>query len=303
MSLLLATAAAIVATMAYIPFVRQRGASRVVVWLFCISAVCLSPCLVPVGAPERLISALVMACFMAKLFELFLSRGGPAQYSFWYYLSWLPNAYWLVLRRVPPEVPLRDDLMRVPVALAQSLLSLAAFAIVFSHGWSNFPFWIEHSVKAITAYAAAVSLMNLGAVCWRLSGGKAIDPMRSPWLAPTPAEFWRRWNLPAQSFFEEYGYRLFGGPRHPVRGIIAAFILSGIVHEQVFGVAAGKVQGVQLLFFLIEGAATIATARLRPAGVLLLPAVAMTIAFHLLTSVLFFQSVNAVVPFYSVRTP
>lgn len=56
-----------------------------------------------------------------------------------------------------------------------------------------------------------------------------------------------------------------------------------------------------MAFFLVQGVAAIATLRLRPTGGWLVPGRVLTIAFNLATSALFFQSVNALFPFYAPR--
>jgi hypothetical protein len=50
----------------------------------------------------------------------------------------------------------------------------------------------------------------------------------------------------------------------PVRATIVTFLVSGVIHEYVFDLAAGRVLGSQMLFFTIHGLAVVATLRLRP---------------------------------------
>jgi hypothetical protein len=88
-----------------------------------------------------------------------------------------------------------------------------------------------------------------------------------------------------------------------MRATVATFVVSALVHEYVFGIALGRVQGYQTLFFLSQGLAVTATARLKPAGWKLWPWIAATLTFNLATSVLFFASINSVVPFYSRGLP
>jgi hypothetical protein len=108
--------------------------------------------------------------------------------------------------------------------------------------------------------------------------------------ARTPAEFRRHWNKPAQQFFQEYAFRRFAAGGHPARGILATFVLSGLIHEYVLGVAAGRIQGWQLLFFSSHGVASFATIRLRPSGCLSISSIVATLAFNLLMATVFFYS-------------
>ena len=160
---------------------------------------------------------------------------------------------------------------------------------------------VEHSVKVIVTYATVVSVGQPGAVAYRLSGGAALDPMLSPAGAPTPAEFWRRWNRPAQQLLEIYAFRPAGGLRRPVRATLFTFAISAAIHEYVFGIAAGY-QGWQAAFFLTQGVAAAATMHLRPTGWRFVLGQFLTVTFNLAASVFFFQSLNSVLPFYSPRS-
>jgi hypothetical protein len=111
----------------------------------------------------------------------------------------------------------------------------------------------------------------------------------------------RRWNRPAQRCFEYYTFRRMVGLRHPTLGILTAFTISGLGHEYLFAIAIGKVQGWQTFYFVLNGLAVAATYRLRPCGLALLLCVAATIAFNLLASIIFCQSLNEIIPFYSPR--
>jgi D-alanyl-lipoteichoic acid acyltransferase DltB (MBOAT superfamily) len=126
--------------------------------------------------------------------------------------------------------------------------------------------------------------------------------MASPAGAATPAEFWRRWNRPAQQFFQEYAFRPAGGTHRPIRAIFVTFAMSAAVHEYVFGIATGLFQGWQALFFLCQGVAATLTFRLRPTGWGRALGTFLTILFNLAAAFFFVKSVNMIIPFYSPRT-
>lgn len=89
--------------------------------------------------------------------------------------------------------------------------------------------------------------------------------------------------------------------RHPVRAILATFLVSGLGHEYIFSVSSGRLQGYQTAFFLIHGFAVVATLRARPKGRWRLPWRIGTFGFLLVTTVLFGLSVNEIVPVYDDR--
>jgi hypothetical protein len=299
---LAAVVVAHIAALAFYPALCLRGPLRALAWLLCSACVTLSPCLVPLESPEwRLLSTLVAIGLLPKLYDLFRSGDYAFRQGLCFYLLWLPNWFWLVVRRIPPPHARRDDWNRLTVASILTAVALALLAGLFACNWSDTSFALEHCVKVIATFSTVVSLAQLGASAFRLSGEAALDPMLAPAGASTPAEFWRRWNRPAQQFLETYAFRPAGGSHHPVRATLFTFAISAALHEYVFGIAAGRLQGWQALFFMIQGAATAASIRLRPKGWRLALGQFLTVTFNLATSVLFFQSVNSVLRFYSSR--
>jgi hypothetical protein len=75
------------------------------------------------------------------------------------------------------------------------------------------------------------------------------------------------------------------------------------MHEYIFGIAIGRVQGYQTAFFLLQGIAVAATARVKVRGWRAVPWTAGTLGFNLVSSVLFFASRYSLVPFYSRGVP
>jgi MBOAT, membrane-bound O-acyltransferase family len=300
---LVAVVVAHIAAAAFFPALGLPRTIRTLAWLVCSAVVGLSPCLVPLGFPTwRLVSTLVAIELLAKLYDVFHSGDLAFRRGIWFYLAWLPNGFWLVLRRTPPPIASRDDWNRLSLATLRSAACLALLAGIFALDWSNVSVVVEHSVKVIVTYATVVSVGQIGAVAYRLSGGAALDPMLSPAGAPTPAEFWRRWNRPAQQLLEMYAFRPAGGLRRPVRATLFTFAISGAIHEYVFGIAAGDLQGWQAAFFLTQGVAAAVTMHLRPTGWRFALGQFLTVTFNLAASVLFFQSLNSVLPFYSPRS-
>jgi D-alanyl-lipoteichoic acid acyltransferase DltB (MBOAT superfamily) len=165
------------------------------------------------------------------------------------------------------------------------------------------PFILEHCVKTVALFVALIPATAATAALWRLAGGRARDFMDAPLLAATPAEFWRRYNRPVQQFFYEDFFKRVGGLRSPVRATLVIFAVSALIHEYVFAVTLGRVQGYQTLFFLLQGLGVAATVRLRPAGWRVWLWIGATWIFNLTTSMFFFASVNGAFPFYSRGLP
>ena len=161
-------------------------------------------------------------------------------------------------------------------------------------------FWLDHAVKAAAIYLLVLDggFVLLTGLC-RLMGSNVIDFARHPVLARTPADFWRRYNREAGQFLYADVYHPLGGVHRPIAGILAVFAVNGALHEYLAVVMTGAVAGYQTAFFLLQGAAVALTWRWRPRGVLALCSWACTLAFMLVTSVLFFESADQFIDWYS----
>jgi hypothetical protein len=127
--------------------------------------------------------------------------------------------------------------------------------------------------------------------------------MDRPFTARTPADFWRRYNRNVQQFFWHDVFSGRSTRRAPILAMLLVFCLSALLHELLFYAAVGRVQGYQIAFFAIQGIAATLTARVKVKGRFLVPWVAGTLTFNLLTSVVFFASIHSIAPFYSRRLP
>jgi D-alanyl-lipoteichoic acid acyltransferase DltB (MBOAT superfamily) len=125
--------------------------------------------------------------------------------------------------------------------------------------------------------------------------------MDNPFAARTPADFWVRYNRPAGQFFYEDVFKPLGGLKSPVRATLGTFAVSAVLHEYIFWIAVGRVQGYQMAFFMIQGLVVAATRKIRPRGLRAVAWGTGTLMFNLALSVLFFASIDEVLPFYSRR--
>jgi hypothetical protein len=270
-----------------------------VAWLACSGVIVLSPfCVPPHARPLRFLVCVVAVTLLWKVYDAYrapaLAKGmGAAKW-----LAYLPNWFWFVLKRVPRSRPADRDWRRVAFDAPLMAVAVTLCGWLLRMDWSGLPFALEHVAKVLAFAAAMLLIGRTFAALYRRLVMPATDPIDNPFTAPTPAEFWRRWNRPFRDFFDEYVFRPSGGRRRPVLATLTVFAVSGLVHEYVFGVATGRVQGWQMLFFMIQGCATAATLRVRPRRWAALLWWAGTSAFNLTTALLFFRSVDGVIAFY-----
>jgi hypothetical protein len=281
-----------------------RGKRRILLG-FLIGVVLSSPLLIrPSGAGVLRFVVGAMAVEVAfRLYDWHMDPGAlgrPGSVSFAGYAF---NPFAIVLRRVAAEPPgsVRRNLGRLIVGLSVGGVAVGVTVWVFHMDWAHVPFVLEHCAKVISFMSIIQFLPNGLAAGYRLAGIPATDLMGGFFLSATPAEFWRRYNRPVEQFFERYVFRATGGVRRPVVATLVTFALSGVLHEYIFDIAARRVLGYQMLFFLIHGAAVAVTLRVRLSRGGRVAGVALTIAFNLCTAYLFFLSMNALAPFYVAR--
>ena len=306
LSIFLALAAAFALAACFYPALALGPRGRVVCACVLGIGIALTPLLVPADSRfTRLVVACLAASYAMKLIDLHFGALRGRRVDFRSFLAFLANPLQLVQRRIGDELQPaananRRDWLR---SLAGLLLTIAVLRLTGLVDWSAWPFLLEHAVRASLVFLMVLFLFQQLAALARMTGAYVIDPEDRPFLARTPAQFWRRYNRWVSQFLQEDVFMPLGGRRHPVRGMMAVFALSGLGHEYVFYMATGRVQGYQMAFFLLQGVAVVATLRVKPKGRAALAWGAGTWTFNLLSSVLFFASVQGVWPIYPTGLP
>jgi hypothetical protein len=217
-------------------------------------------------------------------------------------LVWLlvaPATRW---PRTPDEA--REVRRRAPAMLARAALLLAPLlplaAVKPALGARGWPAWtaLEMAQFYLLLAGMAAAVRGLCAL-----GGLDAEPVFCrPLLARSPAAFWgRRWNLVVHGFFRRYVFLPVARRRGRAAGVLATFAASGLMHEYLVVASVGLAAyrpGFMLAFFVLQGVATLAVARLaaaRPGPGRRWPAppAALAVALHLVwllaTSPLFFH--------------
>ena len=265
-----------------------------------------SPWLIPAELPIlRFLASISAAMLILKVLDVSLDLRQRRVLTWKDYVHFLSNPFTLVRRSLASErrPASRENCLRLVGGSIGCAVATTALIGLFRLDWSSLPFLVEHIAKVTALMLAITTGLTATAALWRLSGGIARDFMDRPFLARTPADFWRRYNRNVQQFFWQNVFSGKRSRRSPIRAMLLVFGLSALLHELVFFAAVGRVQGYQTAFFLVQGLAAALTARVKVTGRLAVLWAAGTMVFNVLTSVLFFASIHGVTPFYSRGLP
>jgi alginate O-acetyltransferase complex protein AlgI len=112
--------------------------------------------------------------------------------------------------------------------------------------------WAGVFAFAVQIYADFSAYTDIARGTSRWLGFELTENFNHPYLARSPADFWRRWNISLSSWFRDYVYIPLGGSRGGgwqwARNVLVTFLLSGLWHGASWNyVLWGLYHGVLLL--------------------------------------------------------
>jgi len=112
--------------------------------------------------------------------------------------------------------------------------------------------WAGVFAFAIQIYADFSAYTDIARGSSRWLGFELTENFDHPYMARSPADFWRRWNISLSTWFRDYVYIPLGGSRATgllwARNILVTFLLSGLWHGASWNyVLWGAYHGVLLL--------------------------------------------------------
>jgi D-alanyl-lipoteichoic acid acyltransferase DltB (MBOAT superfamily) len=130
---------------------------------------------------------------------------------------------------------------------------------VFALGDPSFPIlWAGVFAFAIQIYADFSAYTDIARGTSRWLGFELTENFDHPYLARSPSDFWRRWNISLSTWFRDYVYIPLGGSRGGdwrwARNVMATFLLSGLWHGASWNhVLWGAYHGMLLLLTRAKG--------------------------------------------------
>jgi len=261
---LVAAAAMATAVYVHVAVRPQRGARRWWIALPALLNVACLPLWVPMAKPgARFLIAVAGALYGAKIIEFVRRPGlgraaarGLGRFVVWFSVpaevSWPAKPEARLEARKNGAKRLLRALFKL--ALLVAVLALAFFVpAVFDNYWSDTLWSLWFTYLWVTA---AFDLFTGLVMLWGIEVSEIFD---MPFLARGVVDFWgKRWNV----FFRNWVHRHLFLPlrpgKRPAVAVAAAFAFSMAIHEYLVVVTLGRTEGHMALFFLLQGAATLA---------------------------------------------
>lgn len=207
-----------------------------------------------------------------------------------------------------PENPW-PHVLRVAVGTAGVLGAVLALRALSNTVPIRSSFALDHATMLLAFVVGIESLSRALYGLEHLAGFDTTPIIRNIYLSRTVAEFWQRYNHRIHDWLDRNVFRPTSGRHAPARSVVLVFLVSGVFHELMFGIATSRFTGYQLAFFTLQAPAVLASGRLERLarrGGLAGKTVAhgTAILFLAVTSVLFFDGVARVFPFiYASGSP
>lgn len=192
--------------------------------------------------------------------------------------QWLIYAVgWVGMRAQPfeklggPTVPGGAPMVGFGISriVAGALLIALAHAVALS-GWSAGVVYVIVTVLLLVGISLILhfGFLSISAGMWRFSGVNTYYLFRQPAKALSLTEVWsKRWNI---AFSEMTSVAIFRPLRHkigPAGALLAAFLLSGLLHELALSLPVNSGYGLPTLYFLIQGLLVLAEKVMASRGV------------------------------------
>ena len=164
-------------------------------------------------------------------------------------------------RLLRPETPW-PQVLRLVVGIVGVVGAVLTLRVLSSSDLIRSSFALNHAVMLLTFVVAIESLSRALCGLERLAGFDTTPIIRNAYLSRTVSEFWRRYNYRVHDWLYRNVFQTTGGRHAPVRSVVLVFLVSGVFHELMFGIATSRFTGYQLAFFTLQAPAALASGRL-----------------------------------------
>lgn len=249
----------------FIPVINNKAASRLLTWTIVVATIIGSVTLTSHASPiARMIFIVIPLLVALKVVVLNEVYDGKPRLTF---MQWcLFSLAWFGMRPSLFEAfPAKSlDARRL---LATGFLAFGG-GIILLHISVAWEFTILNVLSGpLTLIGLSLVLhfgiLNLSTACWRLVGVGVKELFRAPHKSNSLKDFWgKRWNVAFSEMTALIVYKPVKEKGRKLTALIAAFLLSGLLHEVAISFPVQTAYGLPLSYFVIHGVLMIAEERM-----------------------------------------
>ena len=155
------------------------------------------------------------------------------------------------------------NISRIIVAIVFCALSIGLMYAASLLPAVKSSFLFDHVVKVSAFVLLLEALSRFLYRLERLCGHDTVPIVNQIFKSRTVAEFWQRYNTRVHSWFYFNVFRRTRVRHSRAFSVVVAFLVSGLIHELMFGIATSRFDGYQLTLFLAQIPAVLTSRLLR----------------------------------------
>lgn len=241
----------------FLPFLNHRKTARIVAWTIILSTTIFTHQITIEKPPAYRMIAIVCLLLVSMksivMVETYEKKTGLNP------LQWLCFVGWFGMRPKLFEAFLSKPLSGVNALLFKSFSRiLIGFELLYcstlTDGKFAYNFYTSDLLMlAGMSFILHFGILNLSTAAWRLTGVDVTELFIAPYKSKSLKEFWgKRWNMAFSEMTALVIYKPLVGTYGKSLAMIAAFSVSGILHEIAISFPVQSGYGLPLLFFVIH---------------------------------------------------
>lgn len=243
----------------FLPFVNNLFFARVMTWTISVLTVLFSV-IITWNAPPlvRMIAIVLLQLLSMKAVVMVETYRGKPHLNFFQWCAFAIGWFGMrpLLFESLPSKPLQySRLLWIAISRVITGLLLLYVSQIFEKSNLRIFFLSELVLLVGLSLILHFGILNLSAAFWRSMGVDAKELFRSPYKSKSLKEFWgKRWNA---AFSEMTSVAVYRPLKHYLRSsilaILAAFLVSGLLHEIAISFPVHSGYGLPLTYFIPHG--------------------------------------------------
>ncbi len=242
----------------FFPTIKNKKAARILGWIIVVISVFVSIQITKSNSPlYRMLIITTFQLFSMKLMVMIETYPSKPRLNF---IQWLFFATgWFGMRPQLFETLISKPLNESGKIFIKGLARIViGVYLLYISKWIYQPLFIFQTLSSLLmliglSFILHFGILNLSTALWRFLGVNVKELFQSPFKSKSLKEFWgRRWNIAFSEMTALIVYKPVKKKFGDKTGVIAAFLLSGLLHEVAISCPVNSGYGLPFAYFVIH---------------------------------------------------